>query len=47
MVGRRTPNKPPLLRNGGFPGGKVIKNLPINAGDARDTDLISGLGRLE
>ena len=23
----------------------VVKNLPANAGDVRDTDLISGLGR--
>ena len=29
----------------GFPGGAVIKNLPANAGDAEDTDLISELGR--
>ena len=26
----------------GFPGGKVVKNPPANAGD---TDLIHGLGR--
>ena len=26
----------------GFPGGSVIKNLPVNAGDM---DLIPGLGR--
>ena len=26
----------------GFPGGSVVKNLPVNAGD---TGLISGLGR--
>ena len=24
----------------GFPGGAVLKNPPVNAGDARDTDLI-------
>ena len=29
----------------GFPGDAVIKTLPANAGDARDTDLISGSGR--
>ena len=31
----------------GFPGstGKVIKNLPINAGDIRNADLIPGSGR--
>ena len=29
----------------GFPGGTVVKNLPANTGDARDTDLIPGLGR--
>ena len=28
-----------------FPGGTVIKNLPTNAGGARDTGLIPGLGR--
>ena len=29
----------------GFPGGSLVKNLPANAGDARDSDLISGSGR--
>ena len=29
----------------GFPGGLVVKDLPANAGDARDGDLIPGLGR--
>ena len=29
----------------GFPGGTVLKNLPAIAEDARDTDLIPGLGR--
>ena len=29
----------------GFPGGTVVKNLPANAGDERDTGLIPGLGR--
>ena len=34
------------LRNErGFPGGTVLKNLPANAGDTRDTRSISGLGR--
>ena len=28
-----------------FPGGAVVKNLPVNAGDARDLSLIPGLGR--
>ena len=28
-----------------FPGGSVVKNLPVNAGDARDAGLIPGLGR--
>ena len=28
----------------GFLGGRVVKNLPINAGDIRDTGLIPGLG---
>ena len=29
----------------GFPGGTVVKNVPANAGDAKDMDLIPGLGR--
>ena len=29
----------------GFPGGSVVKNLPLNAGDAGDIGLIPGLGR--
>ena len=29
----------------GFPGGTVTKNLPANARDIRDPDLIPGLGR--
>ena len=29
----------------GFPGGSVVKNLPVNAGDERDTGLIPELGR--
>ena len=29
----------------GFPGGAVVKNLPANAGDSRDSNLIPGLGR--
>ena len=29
----------------GFPGGAVVKNLLASAGDARDMDLIPGLGR--
>ena len=29
----------------GFPGGTVVKNLPANAADKRDSDLIPGLGR--
>ena len=29
----------------GFPGSTVVKNLPTNAGDLRDTGLIPGLGR--
>ena len=28
-----------------FPGGAVVKNLPANAGDARNLSLIPGLGR--
>ena len=29
----------------GFPGGTVEKNLPVNAGDARDMGLVPGLER--
>ena len=29
----------------GFPGGTVVKNLPANAGDARDVGQISESGR--
>ena len=29
----------------GFPGGAVAENLPVNAGDARDSDSIPGSGR--
>ena len=29
----------------GFPDGKVVKNLPANAGDASDVSSIPGLGR--
>ena len=29
----------------GFPCGSVVKNLPANAGDARDTGSIPGLAR--
>ena len=29
----------------GFPGGSLVKNLPANAGDSGDKDLIPGLGR--
>jgi len=28
----------------GFPGGRVVKNLPANAGDTRDRDSIPGVG---
>ena len=29
----------------GFPGGSVLKNLPADAGDARDAGVIPGWGR--
>ena len=29
----------------GFPGGSVVKNLPANAGDERDSGSIPGLER--
>ena len=28
-----------------FPGGSVVKNLPVDAGDTGDLGLIPGLGR--
>ena len=28
-----------------FPGGAVVKNLPVNAGDTRDAGSIPGSGR--
>ena len=34
-----------LLTLRGFPCGVVVKNLPANAGDARDTGSIPGSGR--
>ena len=32
-------------RKQGFPGDSAVKNLPANAGDARDSDSKPGLGR--
>ena len=29
----------------GFPGGTGVKNLPVNAGDARDVGSVPGSGR--
>ena len=29
----------------GLPGGAVVKNLPANVGNSKDTGLIPGLGR--
>ena len=29
----------------GFPGGSVVKNLPVNAGNAGDMGSVPGLGR--
>ena len=29
----------------GFPGGAVVKNPPVNAGDVRDVGLMPGWGR--
>ena len=33
------------MRKGDFSGGPVVKNLPGNAGDARDVGLIPGAGK--
>ena len=35
----------PIYHTGGLPSSLVVKNLPANAGDARDRGSISGLGR--
>ena len=37
--------KDTLTYGWGFPGGSIVKNTPVNAGDARDAGSISGLGR--
>ena len=34
-----------LALSQGLPGGAVVKNLPANAGDSRDTGSILGLER--
>ena len=33
------------LESSNLPGDSVVKNPPINVGDARDADLIPGLGK--
>ena len=33
------------LHFGGFPGGSVVKNVPVNAGDTKDAGLVPGSGR--
>ena len=33
------------LHFGGFPGGSVVKNPPVNAGDTKDRDPVPGWGR--
>ena len=38
-------NQSDLRKRWGFPGGSVVKNLPANAGDTEDSDLIPGSGR--
>ena len=30
----------------GFPGGIVVKNLPVNAGDIREAASIPGIGKI-
>ena len=35
----------PDLVSWGFPGGSVVKNPPVNAGDVRDVGSIPGSGR--
>ena len=34
-----------MLQKRGFLGGSVVKNLPANTGDIKDTGSILGLGR--
>ena len=38
-------NTDSVLTMCGFPGGRVVKNPPTNAGDPRDAGSIPGLGR--
>ena len=38
-------NWPHVNKDHGFPGGSVVKNLPANAGDEKESGLIPGLGR--
>ena len=33
------------MKEPSFPGGSVVKNLPVNAGDTRDKRSVPGLGR--
>ena len=42
---RREWQSTPIFSPGGFPGGAVAKNMPANAGDARDTGLMLKSGR--
>ena len=37
--------EPPYERNQGFTPGTVVKDLPVNAEDTRDLNLIPGSGR--
>ena len=34
MLSRHPENMPPLITDMGFPGGPVVKNLPVNTGDS-------------
>ena len=48
MICLKRSNKPEIDEAsslGAFPGGEVVKNLPVSAGDARDVGWIPGLGR--
>ena len=39
------PSLPPNVIYLGYPGGSVVKNQSVTAGDARDMGLIPGSGR--
>ena len=45
LVRVKTQHLPEIYVKEGFPGGAVVKKLPANKGDTRDSGSVSGLGR--